>query len=549
MAVRINSCVRGHSGVRISVLQGILEFLNRGLVPCIPLRGTISASGDLSPLSYIAGAICGHPDVKVFDTLANPPTYMSAPAIIAKYQLPTIRLASKEGLGLVNGTAVSAAAGALAIYDAECLAMLAQTNTALTVEALVGHAGSFAPFIHDVIRPHAGQIEAARHIRTMLDGSKLAVHHEEEIPLTEDVGILRQDRYALRTSAQWIGPQLECLATARTQIEVELNSTTDNPLIDVEAGMFHHGGNFQAMAVTSAMDSARICLQNLGKLAFAQVTELINCQMNRGLPANLAGGEPSTNYHCKGLDIHSGAYCAELGFLANPVSSHVQSTEMHNQSVNSMAFVSARKTMEANDILSLLLSTQLYCALQAIDLRIMEVKFHAAVTDLLAATLRTHFASAPAEAVAKINKAAAIALAKRLEHTASLDSNLRFEDAAKHLVGVIMDGLVAAGHAEALVALPAWKAEFASVAADLYRNLLTSTTVEGKGVDNAKAFLGRTHAMYTAVRNDVGVPVRRGDVAEGRSGPSVGSSISHIVEAVRDGRLVPTMGVMLATEV
>lgn len=545
MAIRINSCVRGHSGVRLSVLQAMSDFLNLGIIPCIPLRGTISASGDLSPLSYIAASICGHPDIKVFDTRANPPNVLSAPEAIAKYKLPTVTLASKEGLGLVNGTAVSASASALALYDAECLAMVAQTNTALTVEALIGQVGSFDPFIHDTIRPHPGQIEAARNIRTMLAGSKLAVHDEEEVPLTEDVGILRQDRYALRTSAQWIGPQLECLALARKQVEVELNSTTDNPLIDLKEGKFHHGGNFQAMSCTSAMDSTRICLQNIGKLAFAQVTELINGQMNRGLPANLAGSDPSTNYHCKGLDIHSAAYTAELGFLANPVSSHVQSTEMHNQSVNSMAFVSARKTMEANDVLGLLLSTQMYCAMQALDLRIAVTKFQVAVGDLLDKDLTKYFGALPKTHLAELKQKASIALVKRLEQTTYADCTARFDDAAQHLIGLIFDFLVKHGDQSAIAQLADWRVDFATKAADIYRTILTSQMTGAVKLDDAKEYLGKTYTMYAAVRGDVGVPVRRGDVQLGKSGRSIGGSVSQIVQAIRDGRLVASVGQML----
>lgn len=538
MAVRVNSCVRGHSGVRLSVLQSIVDMLNAGLVPCIPLRGTISASGDLSPLSYIAGAICGHPDVRVFDTANN--VVLSAPEALKKYGLPTVKLASKEGLGLVNGTAVSAAAGALAQYDAECLAMLAQANTALSVEALQGHVGSFAEFIH-AIRPHAGQKQVAANMRAMLDGSSLAVHKEEEVALADDAGVLRQDRYALRTSAQWIGPQLELLALSRRQIETELNSTTDNPLIDVEGKTFHHGGNFQAMSVTSAMDSDRIVLQNLGRLAFAQVTELINCEMNRGLPSNLAGSEPSTNYHCKGLDIHSGAYCAELGFLANPVSSHVQSTEMHNQSVNSMAFVSARKTMEACEVLGLLLSTQLYCALQAIDLRAMDVSFRSHAAELLKSTLAAHFPELSEAELEALNKLCAQSLGKRLDATPSMDSVPRFADAARSLVGPIVEFLAARG--KDFTPVSGFAAAFGKDAAALYGKMRDAAVAES-GKDMSEV-LGKTGTIYDAVRNELGVKARKGDVAEGRSGSTVGTSISRIVEAVRDGRLMTAVEAML----
>lgn len=108
---------------------------------------------------------------------------------------------------------------------------------------------------------------------------------------------------------------------------------TDNPLIDGETGLIHHGGNFQAMSVTNAMEKTRLALHHIGKLLFAQCTELINPAMNRGLPPNLAATDPSLNYHAKGIDIHSAAYVAELGYLVNPVSTHVQSAEMHNQAV------------------------------------------------------------------------------------------------------------------------------------------------------------------------------------------------------------------------
>ena len=108
---------------------------------------------------------------------------------------------------------------------------------------------------------------------------------------------------------------------------------TDNPLIEAETDTVHHGGNFQAMAVTNAMEKTRLALHHIGKLLFAQSTELMNADMNRGLPPNLASTDPSHNYFAKGIDIHTAAYVGELGYLANPVSTHVQSAEMHNQAV------------------------------------------------------------------------------------------------------------------------------------------------------------------------------------------------------------------------
>ena len=120
------------------------------------------------------------------------------------------------------------------------------------------------------------------------------------------------------------------VAPARTD---RVHEATDNPLIDGRTGHIHHGGNFQAMAVTNALEKARLALHHAGKLLFAQCAELVNPATNRGLPPNLAATDPSINFHAKGIDIATAAYVSELGYLANPVSTHIQSAEMHNQAV------------------------------------------------------------------------------------------------------------------------------------------------------------------------------------------------------------------------
>ena len=187
----------------------------------------------------------------------------------------------------------------------------------------------------------------------MLEKSTFAdTRAEKEVSIDEDEGTLRQDRYPLRTAPQFLGPQIEDLLSAVETITIECNSSkyrsssqkrqtklflfylaTDNPLVDGQTGSVHHGGNFQAMSVTNAMEKTRVAIHHIGKLLFAQCTELLNPTMNRGLPPSLAATDPSLNYHAKGLDIAAAAYVGELGYLANPVSTHVQSAEMHNQAV------------------------------------------------------------------------------------------------------------------------------------------------------------------------------------------------------------------------
>ena len=185
--------------------------------------------------------------------------------------------------------------------------------------------------------------------------------------------VLRQDRYSIRTAPQWLGPILEDLVLAHQQISIECNSVTDNPLVTSD-GEFLHGGNFQAKAVTSAMEKVRQGLQGIGRMIFSQCTELINPVMNRGLPPNLIADDPGVSLIFKGTDLNVAALAAELGFLANPVN-HVQTAEMGNQSLNSLALISARYTHTAIEVLSQLMAAHLIAVCQALDLRAMHIQF------------------------------------------------------------------------------------------------------------------------------------------------------------------------------
>jgi phenylalanine ammonia-lyase len=242
----------------------------------------------------------------------------------------------------------------------------------MCTEALHGSVDSYHPFISSA-RPHPGQVEAAQNIHRLLEDSRLV-----EATDTRKAG-LYQDRYTLRTASQWIGPQLEDLSLAQDQLAVELNSSTDNLLIDADGCLIHHGGNFQAASVTSAMEKTRLSLQMLGKFMFAQSSELINPTLNKSLTPNLCFDDPSLSFTFKGVDINMAAYMSELAFLANPVSSHVQSAEMHNQAVNSLALISARYTLDAVEVISLMAATYLYCVCQALDLRSLHIEYLARI--------------------------------------------------------------------------------------------------------------------------------------------------------------------------
>lgn len=270
LLVRINSLASAHSGVRPVLIATMADLLKHDILPRIPLRGSISASGDLSPLSYIAGTMLGKPTLVVSagSRKAGKRGLTTADVALAEASINPVKLGPKEGLAIVNGTSVSAAVGALAMHDAHGLATLSQVLTAMSVEALCGTSESFDPFFAQV-RPHPGQIEAGRNIHGFLDGSQLI-----QDPDGTEEGSLRQDRYSIRTASQWIGPVLEDLLLAHQQVTIECNSVTDNPLTDGKRML--HGGNFQAKAITSAMEKTRLALQSIGRMLFTQCTELIN---------------------------------------------------------------------------------------------------------------------------------------------------------------------------------------------------------------------------------------------------------------------------------
>ena len=214
---------------------------------------------DLSPLSYVAGTLVGNPSIRVYSTPPSPPSDFTKPRrrivssrhAFAEHSLSHVTFEAKEHLGLLNGTAFSAAVASLALQDSVHLNILALVATAMGTEALLGNqgmviltvtllklsltrmhrlSGSHAPFIHAIARPHSGQVEAAAIIHSLLEGSSFAaIGEEKEMSITEDTGKLRQDRYALRTSPQWLGPQMEDILSAVKQIEIECNTSCVAP--------------------------------------------------------------------------------------------------------------------------------------------------------------------------------------------------------------------------------------------------------------------------------------------------------------------------------
>ena len=534
--IRTNSLASGYSGVRPILITSMISLLRKDIVPIIPLRGSISASGDLMPLSYIGGLLQGKQGVKAWsgDRRTCRRRVVAADVALAESSLAPIRLGPKEGLAIVNGTAISTGAAALVMHDANSLAMLSQILTAMSVEALHGNRESFDPFFAEV-RPHSGQIEVAHNIYFFLKDSRLVEYNHG---LEE--GSLRQDRYSLRTASQWLGPALEDLLLAYKQVTIECNSVTDNPLVDSKGSRMLHGGNFQAKTITSAMEKTRLALQTIGQMLFQQCTELMNPKMNYGLPPSLAADNPSTSFLMKPLDIMVAALQSELGFLANPIGSHVQCAEMGNQGLNSLALISARYSVNTLEVLSQLASAHILALCQALDLRAMHIRFLEAFEPVFRANTAKILAYAlpQSQDLRTLHTQLWVQINKKLDQTANLDPHQRFPTVFESLESLVLGSLTAS--ATSVSSLREWTACCSETAIEVFESSRKSCFAH----PDPGPFIGTaSRRIYDFVRGALLVPFVRTEVLEDDS--TTGSFLSLIYHAIRNGNIYgPVMDCM-----
>ncbi len=379
MLIRANCLVRGPSAIRPEVIDLLIGMLNAGIEPLVPERGSLGASGDLVPLCYVANALLGDGEVRYRDRL------WPVPAALTSAGLAPVVLEAKEGLALINGTSFTAAYTALGWWDATELAVASDVATALAVEVLHGNASHFDPFVHEH-KPHPGQLSSAATVRGLLAGSALTRDYRTIVDTAEQLAgrdfVLQsakiQDPYSLRCAPHVNGVLRDSLEWSRRWIETEINSSTDNPLLDAEREQLHHGGNFYAGHVGMASDALKVAVASVADLADRQLQLIVDEKFNRGLTANLIAprrdGDRELGLHhgFKGMQIAASALTAEALQRTNPATAFSRSSEAHNQDKVSMGTIAARGLRDINELTGSVLAIHLLALCQALDLRGVE---------------------------------------------------------------------------------------------------------------------------------------------------------------------------------
>ncbi|HEY7167841.1 MAG TPA: aromatic amino acid ammonia-lyase [Candidatus Binatia bacterium] len=372
MLLRANALAKGYSGVRVEIIERLIDFLNRGITPVVPRYGSVGASGDLIPSAYIGRALLGHGDV-IYQGNKIP-----AGEALQTAKTPSVTLQAKEGLALINGTTVMTGIGALVIHEGSYLASLALGSVSLAIEALRATDDPFSEKIHQA-KNHPGQVEAAELCRKFLSGSRFVRNLSE---IREKAGQARgenqekvvrseeaiQTPYSLRCIPQGIGPLLDSLRTHRLTLEREVNSANDNPLIDANDGRVYHTGNFYGGHVARTLDSWKIDLATIGNWLHSIMAMLVDERFSNGLPANLSP-KPGLSSGFKGVQLCLTSLVCAARHLANPSLIHTLPTEQYNQDMVSLGTHAALTAMDMTALVRNATAILLIAACQAVDLR------------------------------------------------------------------------------------------------------------------------------------------------------------------------------------
>jgi histidine ammonia-lyase len=413
LAIRVNTLMRGHSGIRVSTLRALAELLNRDIVPVIPEKGSVGASGDLSPLSHLAIVLLGGGEAFFRGER------MSGADALERAGLEPVRLSFKEGLALNNGTTQMLACAVLAIDRLESLLRTADLAAAMTLDAFAGRGSAFREEVH-ALRPHPGQVETAANLRRLAEGSTLvdipyhlvprfrtwladswhdaddqqqrfdiawdyvppSQRHGREafyrrfLPFKGGKKHQPQDAYCLRCVPQVHGAVRDAVAQACRVIDIELNAVTDNPLIfpdAVDAKVIEDqvisAGHFHGMPLALAMSYVKAAIPVLASISERRLNKLVDPATNDGLPAFLIGNEDATDSGFMIVQYTAASIVNDLATRAHPASVYSIPTSANAEDHVSMGANEARHVLEMSEDLGYVLALELYTAAQALDYR------------------------------------------------------------------------------------------------------------------------------------------------------------------------------------
>ncbi|MEX2237795.1 MAG: histidine ammonia-lyase [Dehalococcoidia bacterium] len=351
--LRANSLARGVSGVRLELIQFLIEFLNRGVHPVVPSQGSVGSSGDLAPLAHMALVLVGEGQALYQSQ------WLSGAEALDRAGLQPLTLQAKEGLALINGTQLMAGVGALVLHDALALMEAAETAAAVSIDALMGTSAAFHAAIQEA-RGQPGQIASARRLRALLEGSEIGQAHRKS-----DHKV--QDAYSLRCAPQVFGAVRDAIEYVRQVIGREVNAATDNPLVFAGEGEIISGGNFHGQPVALALDVLGLGLTQLGNFSERRTYKLLSPQES-GLPAFLTKN-PGINSGLMITQYTAAALASENKVLAHPASADSIPTSAGQEDFNSMGAAAAMKARRICDNVATIIAIELICAAQGLDFR------------------------------------------------------------------------------------------------------------------------------------------------------------------------------------
>jgi len=353
LLLRVNALIKGNSGIRLVVIEKMVEFLNKRVTPVVFSKGSLGASGDLAPLSHMALPIIGLGEI-----FYNGERLSAEEGLKRAHIEPLPYLQAKEGLSLINGTQAMTSVGIIAYIKATEAINLSMYNLALTMQALEGIIDVFDNKIHEM-RNQKGQIDVSKAMLNILSGSKLMTKQGEKRV---------QDAYSLRCSPQVIGASLDAIRYCKNILENEMNAVTDNPMVFPEDNQVISAGNFHGQPVALAMDFLGIAVSELANISERRLERLVNASLSNGLPPFLVK-KPGINSGFMIVQYSAASLVSENKVLAHPASVDSIPSSANQEDHVSMGTIAARKALDIAENTKTVLAMELLTALQAVDFR------------------------------------------------------------------------------------------------------------------------------------------------------------------------------------